>query len=703
MLINTLITQILPLIGGLYLLSRIYSSIFNVNPKHELSLKELSNTIQNMAGVWWFLLPIIGAGVLIYNLSLHSIWFIAELIGWGIKAFQWIYQEVVVAGFFLITKTLWHYAIKWPWRIFTEGFSWIKPSMNLNNFKVGFMSLFSALGIVFLAKYLEMGLHWPNWITLILELVSILPLGIGAGILITTNGKSKSKIEPKEIRNRYIKHVGYLIGLFAAFILIEVFFIWAFSYSSFASTLSTIWIGGNMITSVLIILNALLLIFTISVLPSFSMDNDSDLKTFVSNYWNYIKVKGLHHFTATAGAVIPAIILCILPYYLMSGSMYVAGQLTDEVKNIRLNNTKDSAYQFDLTKLKSLNATSDSQLTVELKKHSDYVNKLSSSSNVIRNFDYLNSFYSRRGKEYAAAPVGIAMYEYGYYMIHAKAYLNSERVSQAEQIDTNAYKNEISMLNSENEDFKIVAESAKTNTTASNDSASVVVADVATSDTTSASDTTNSPTVNEQSNASQIVNDDAIQAKLQMERNKKLIAHLTELKKNSISASGTVAFSDKLAFLIYSLWLAAAIAFSLAFGFVIFVLYQRSIYAEKMGESTWYITELIQEAQSKNKNQPLMALVILFGLFYAYSHNNYNPLSWKLPFINKSIQSSVLPNTIDSVSTSELIDTLAIPENNTIQNTDAYGNPINTDMNGNPIDVVVDSTATAVPDAYIVD
>ncbi len=185
-------------------------------------------------------------------------------------------------------------------------------------------------------------------------------------------------------------------------------------------------------------------------------------------------------------------------------------------------------------------------------------------------------------------------------------------------------------------------------------------------------------------------NDATNQNKLQIERNNKIIAHLSELRKNSISSGGIVSLSDKLAFLIYSLWLVAAIAASLALGFVLFVLYQRNIYGDKVADSSWYITGLITEAQSKNKNQPLLALVLLFGFYYAYSHNNYNPLTWKLPVINKSIQSTVLPNSMDTATTEMLIDTMSMPVEQNMNSTDMYNTPP---------EVIIDSTA-AMPEVY---
>lgn len=688
MLINTLLTQILPMVGGFYLLSRIYSSIFNVNPKHELTLKQLSTTIQEMSGAWWFLIPFIGASVLLYNLCLTGVWFVGELIGWGVRAVQWIYQEVIVAGLFLIAKVIWHYAIKWPWRILIEGFAWIKPSMNLQNFKVGFLSLFAALSVVFIGRYLEMGLHWPNWITLLIELISVVPLGIGAGLLILSNGKLNH--DPKIIRNKYLKHLGYLLGLFGLLVCIEILVVYIFSFGGFASTLSTLWIGGNLALSVLLIFNALLLIFTISVLPSFSMENDTELKTFLSSYWDYIKVKGLHHFLAVVGTIIPAVILCIIPYYLISGSMYVSGQMTNEVKALRMGNNNDSAFNFNLSKLRDQQATSDSQLTVELKKHTDYVQFVNSNSDLIRNFDYLNSFYSRRGSEYAAAPIGIALYEYTYYMTHAKNYLNSERILAAIPNDTNQYKQEIKMLDSENESLKDIANPVASSSTsvdssvtaASNGSGDNVESVSAISDSTSI---TNAAPID-----NTLGSDDASKvAKAQVERNKKLIAHMNDLRKNLLSSSSTVAFSDKLAFLFYSLWLAAAIAASLAFGFVVFVLYQRSIYLEVNSNDKLYITELISESNGKNKNQPFMALIILLGLYYGYRHNNYNPLEWKLPVLNNSIQSKISPQSMDTTDSMMSIDTLSSPVDPSM-----YSDPT-----GNPVDVVVDSTV-AVPDVY---
>ena len=62
--------------------------------------------------------------------------------------------------------------------------------------------------------------------------------------------ENKSAVDSKEIRNKYVKHLGYLLGLFGLLIFGEISIIWLFSFSGFASTLSALWIGGNIITSI---------------------------------------------------------------------------------------------------------------------------------------------------------------------------------------------------------------------------------------------------------------------------------------------------------------------------------------------------------------------------------------------------------------------------------------------------------------------
>ena len=85
-----------------------------------------------------------------------------------------------------------------------------------------------------------------------------------------------------------------------------------------------------------------------------------------------------------------------------------------------------------------------------------------------------------------------------------------------------------------------------------------------------------------------------------------------------------------------------------------------------------------------------MALVLLLGFYYAYSHNNYNPLTWKLPVFNKSIQSTVLPNSMDTATTEMLIDTMSMPVEQNMNSTDMYNTPP---------EVIIDSTAAAT-DGY---
>ena len=117
-----MIKELLIYIVGLFIGSEIYSRISNQNPKNLLEQKEISNAIQKMNGVWWFMIPLTNALVFIYNICCKAIWFIGVLLNFVIKYIKWFYNEVIEVGLFMICRILWHYLIKYPWNLFIKSF-----------------------------------------------------------------------------------------------------------------------------------------------------------------------------------------------------------------------------------------------------------------------------------------------------------------------------------------------------------------------------------------------------------------------------------------------------------------------------------------------------------------------------------------------------------------------------------------------------
>ena len=114
---------------GLYAISRLYSSVTGKNPSSRFNLAELKEAFQKNSGVWWFMVPISGALILFFEAVVSVLWFLGEILHLGtavirlvITIVKWIYNEVVLGGFYFLWKLIWHYLICIPWTWFLEAF-----------------------------------------------------------------------------------------------------------------------------------------------------------------------------------------------------------------------------------------------------------------------------------------------------------------------------------------------------------------------------------------------------------------------------------------------------------------------------------------------------------------------------------------------------------------------------------------------------
>lgn len=634
---------------GWYLASKIYSGIFNVIPKNLYNTKDIIAAQKTQTGWGAMLSPITAVLAFLYNFGNTIIWFVGELISWAVKGIMWVYNQVVVAGLFLVLRVLWHYLIMWPWNLLKLAFSQIMPSLNKELYLIALKGLFIACIIAFTGRFLTEHFQTSAVLENFLTLISLLPIGWTAGQIALV--ATKSKMDNKDFRQRYTRHALFILG----FGLLVAAGTWLIvnlgSRSSFAYSLSSLFIGGSLIGGAFLILSALMFIFLLSALPSFSRDYKGDYKGFPAAFGNHIYQKGARYLLALPAMLIPAIILTIVPYYLSKGFAFTASKITDNVYEGRLKNVQDAVAKASIPGYdawEDFHAIKDDSLQKLITADQKLLDLKSQLEVLNTNHLYLKDFYSNHSDSLAAAPIGGAYYLYDNYDKQQRNRINI-RTYEKIAIDSQAFAGEINSSDEsakaakDNLDMKqkqidaLNAELAKvcvvgTDTNAVQNQAATE------SDTT----ITTAPVVDNRDDCQKqrdfistgIANATKEKATLdsQLTRTNLVNAHIKSMRSRLNAMQSNRNFSSLLGHMLATGWYSLLMAFAFALALVLFARVNSEIYMQKDKTNSWMIMDELENAKNSNPNQPLLGLGILaiLGLSYLGSASCWNPTNWDL-------------------------------------------------------------------------
>lgn len=634
---------------GSYLASKVYSAIFNAAPKHVFNAKDIIAAQKTQTGWGALLTPITAVLAFLYNFGNTIVWFIGELLGWMVKGAMWIYEQVIVAGLFLILRILWHYLVVWPWNLLKLAFSQIIPSVNKELYLIALKGLFIACMIAFTGRFLTEHFQTSATLENFFTLISLLPIGWTAGqiALIT----SKSKMDNKEFRKRYIRHAMFVLG----FGLLVAGGTWILvnlgSRSSFAYSLSSLFIGGSLIGSAFLILAALLFIFLLSALPSFSRDYQGDYKGFPAAFGNHIYQKGTRYLVALPAMLIPAIILTIVPYYLSKGFAFTSVKITDNVYEGRLKNVQDALAKESIPSydawedFRSIKDDSLQRLIAADQKLLDLKSQLEVLNT---NHRYLQDFYGSNADSLAAAPIGGALYFYNTYNKQQRNRINV-RTYEKIAIDSQAFAGEISASDESAKNAKTEVDNKQKQIEALNaELAQVCVINsdttIAQDQTTAAADTTAAITETADTRDDCQKQRDAISATIaiatkqkasldsQLTRTNLVNAHIKSMRTRLNSMQSNRNFSSLLGHFLATGWYSLLMAFAFALALVLFARVNSEIYMAKDKTNSWMIMDELENAKSANSNQPLLGIgiVAVLALLWLGSDSKWNPTNWDL-------------------------------------------------------------------------
>lgn len=650
-------TMILAIVVGLFLMSKLYSTLFNVSSNNSYDLSKSLGKIKTGASWTALLLPFIGFFVLLYNIGNEIIWFLGELIRWSVKGAIWVYSELIVEGLFLILRTLWHYLVVWPWTLLKISFSQIIPSAKRKPFLIGMLGLWLAGVLVFAGRYLTEYADVPTYWQSILTLVSLLPLGLAIGKVSIM--ASEDSTNSKGWAARYIKHFFLLFGAGAAIILALITIIRLSSQSDFSSALSSLAVGGSILGAGLMLVLSVFFVLMLSALPSFSQHFSGKTSQFYGAFWHHLWKNGLRYLIAFPAMLIPAILITIFPYYLSRGAGFLAKKTTLAVIENRSQIISDSLSKTTRVDYESwLDISSINEDSLKILMAADQTRRALELeySNLTSNAAYLTKFFNGVSDSIGAAPVGAAFYYFTTYEGRIDSATQIQPYVSA-QIDTMAFHENIEKSNSEMAATKQEIAGIENEIEKMREELDLVC-------------------VEQQPDEIQIIETEERQDSLaefdecqykrdqingrialaesgkqtldsQVVRLNLVNSFLKNELSNSKMAQLRMEASVPIAKFILGIWASLLLALSFAFALVLFARVNHLIYQNHDTTNPRFIFDEIETARAKNPNQPLLGLAFWAILFLMYigTESKYNPINWNLGLYSPSPKTEIEPST----------------------------------------------------------
>ena len=622
---------------GLYAISRLYSSVTGKTPSSRFNLAELKEAFQKNSGVWWFMVPISGALILFFEAVVSVLWFLGEILHLGtalirlvITIVKWIYNEVVLGGFYFLWKLIWHYLICIPWKWFLEAFRLLGAASKWSSYKIATVGIFASLIIAFLGRYINsfMGADSTavqSFIQQATTLLSIIPIGMAAS-MIAFNRKNDNATWKGQGMN-YAKIAAAILVPMIALIGTEYLLINLGSRTSFQFSLSTLLAGGSLFASFLILINSILIIFVISALPSFANDYSGDLKGVYRAFLSHLYYGWVSYLLAIPAIIIPAFILSIIPGLITQGMTYFTQEATDYVYEQRIASITEDAKENMIPYSDWCNADSIS---------SDSLNKLMEAdmrmlsvrvamNGVGRGQAYLDSSYSSFANRNGAVTVGMLAYMYNSYADMVNENLKAQPMNteanndssfaaeakgfqgQVTEMDATVETNNKSIASWQEEKAMVCSIAPITEEPAPLPAEPVIVEEPTAEVVVDGCDA-------ERQRIDGIISDiqaNNDQIKKMKERTLLVIGHLNKMQEDANGMVGNEKVAKHLGYFFMSIWMCALAAIAMGFVLSIYAHLNNVVY-NSIDNSDWLITNQIRDAHSANKNQPVLGLLLTF-------------------------------------------------------------------------------------------
>ena len=625
----------LSVIMFIYLMGRVYSELLQRKIPKILNLEEIRDNIRKSNGIWEFAIPFALVFGFVFNVFATGIWFIGEAIGWGLKLIKWIFSEFFIPGIWFIVRMAWHYLVIWPWNIIKIAFNQLKNGFNIGQYKVAVAGLFFTFLISFLGRFFATSFGC-DWCIHVATLLSLFPIGICLTEIAWMHGNQGNDFNNSH-RIKYLKNLGLLIAFFGLLFVVEALLIKLGTTTNYSNALSSLLIGGTLISSLFILFNAVLLLFIFSALPSFSPNYSGTLKEFPGALWNHIKSKGLQYLLTVLATLVPMIMLALIPYYLTSGIVNITQNTTNNIYDKEINSAKKDSSVIDYAVWYDTDSISDQKLEDLFTKDKASFQNNRHIALLTSGKDYINSVYSKHSDPIFATPLVSLFALYGKYNDLQSETININRPEQTVFFD-NSLENdksnademvknaETNLANKESDKSQICNETSNP-VTQSQDAAPAVTPD--------------QQPANEDYCA--LAKKQVDKATFLLARSKKIATYHNDMIVYSKSLNGAESNSNYLAWLFASIWISLLLALSFGFSLALFARTNHTIYSKVDGDDEYVLVGEIKRMNAINSNQPLLALGILFGLIFL-SVSSFGT------FLNKL--KDIFPNNVSTTITS---------------------------------------------------
>lgn len=625
---------------GLYALSRLYSSVTGKTPSSRFNLSELKEAFQKNSGIWWFMVPISGILILFFEAVVSVLWFLGELLHLGtaivkllITIVKWIYNEVILGGFYFLWKLIWHYLICIPWKWFLEAFSLLGSALKWSSYKIATIGIFASLIVAFFGRYINsfMGtdhMAIQSFIQHGTTLLSIIPIGMAAS-MIAFNRKNSGATWKTQGLN-YAKIAAVILVPMIVLIGVEYLLINIGSRTSFQFSLSTLLAGGSLFASFLILINSILIIFVISALPSFANAYSGDLKGVYRAFLNHLYYGWVSYLLAIPAIIIPAFILSIIPGLVTQGMTYFTQEATDYVYEQRIASITEEAKEsmVPYSDWCNVDSISNDSLNKLMEADMRLLSVRVALNGVGRGQAYLDSSYSSFANRNGAVTVGLLAYMYKSYSDMISENLKAQPMNTEADSDSSfkllakEYKVEVAEMDSSivRNNKSMVSWQAEKAAVCTG-SAPIIEQPV--------TPMPQAPVVEEPMPVIAIPADqceaerqriDGILADIQAENDKTnqmkarkeaVIAHLNKMQEDTNGMVGSEKVAKHLGYFFMSIWMCALAAIAMGFVLSIYSHLNNVVY-DSVDNTEWLITSQIRDAHSANKNQPILGLLLTF-------------------------------------------------------------------------------------------
>lgn len=634
-------------------LGKVYALIKNESPKNTLKLKDYSDAFKTSHPAFSFLLPIIAIAIMLYNLVVHAAWFLGivftQLATWA----SFLYKEIIIAGLFMLCRITWHYIIVWPWQIISLCFQQIRTAAQFKYFKIAARGLFLSGAIIFLSKYL--GAHTTitdsqtqyvfNLFTGFLTLSSLIPIGIAAA-LIAHDRKHGTAGNRMELGKRFVVNASTLIGSYLILYGIQCIIIYLSTFSALGMTIASILVGGGLFSSLLLLFNALLLLFVISALPAFSNDYSGDYKQIYRPFLQHIFDKGAQYLLVFPAILIPAALITVIPLMLTKGMAHKTAQIANGIYDhqlaavqTKIDEAKIPAY----SQWHDINAISNDSLAKLVSADKDHLEDRLRLNTIQNTKAYISSTLTSAANEQGA--LFDKMMHKGYdryknmHQEHQKvaaqdiAAADSTTYGAAMTDATNHITADTAAISASNNNINsLKAQLAAVCDTSKKEEAPEAKKEEAKQEETPKDEKIDNCEAQRIALNAQITEAEgnlATQQK-QLERDKAIMDHISSMNAELFSNNKSEINSAAIAHLFLGLWFCLLTALGLAYLLSLFANVNYMIYTDGSSNGTWMVSEELAAAKARNKHQPLLGIALLIVLcsFIKYTdafklHSNF--------------------------------------------------------------------------------